>query len=147
MPAFWLLFWLAFYLTPIAYFISQGSISSGSSSSGSHIWVYKGSKTKVRDATRREVWERQHPGRNWGKSQNITANFFLAFLLIILFFSLFAFAENTLKLPEDDYQRHLHKGGSTIFGIVTSAVYWPLVFPFFGGGAVVKLFLLDKERK
>lgn len=24
---------------------------------------------------------------------------------------------------------------------------WPLVFPFFGGGAVVKLFLLDKERK
>ena len=130
MPAFWILFWISFYLTPIAYALSQGSKSSGWSSSGSHIWVFKGSNTKVRDATRKEVWERRHPGKKWSKAQERNANLFLAFLLVILFFALMIFAENALPLPEGNYQRHLNKGGATILGIILSAVYWPLVLTF-----------------
>lgn len=130
MTTFWMLFWIAFYLTPLLYFLSRAIISRGQSSSGSHIWVSRRSGARVRDATQKEVWERSHPGKSWDESQERFSIGCLVVLLLGLVGGLAFMAHRLLPLPEAGFPRIFRQFGSTLIGMLAGGAYWTLLLGF-----------------
>jgi len=120
MPVFWTLFWLGFLGLPLMILIASVVRSGGSGSSGSHIWVYKGTHRKVRDATVKEVWQRQHPGKSWEKHER--AQFTGCAIVLVIGFLIFLIwlAAEFFTLPED-------QPGLRIF--------WQISAPILGGAS------------
>lgn len=71
MSTFWTLYWLGFIGIPLFVFIASliSGKDSGFQRDTSHIWVYQRSGAKAKDATVRDVWEHNHPGKKWAQHQ------------------------------------------------------------------------------
>ncbi len=124
MSTFWILFWVAFFATPLIYLFSMITTAGGDRKSTSHIWVYIKSGAKSHDARVREVWEHQHPGKSWEKHQFRKQAGCLILLMVILFFALAGMASELLSLPASGFARYFHQIGSIMLGILASAFYW-----------------------
>ena len=105
MPTFWILFWIAFFATPLIFLVSTTIASGGDRKSTSHIWVYQKSRAKSHDARIREVWEHQHPGKSWEKHQFRKQVGCLILLMAILIFVLVGLASEQLSLPASGFER------------------------------------------
>lgn len=84
MPVFWLLFWGYFLAVPVVFGLSRLVKSKGRGISQTHRWVYAKSGRKHRNASVREAWEHDNPGKSWDKSQNNLANGCLVFLILLV---------------------------------------------------------------
>lgn len=85
MSIFWVIFWLAFLGLPLVIWIASAisGKDSGYQIDPSHFWAFQRSGAKVRDATRRDVWEHQNPGKSW-EGRNTGCIIFLAIGFIVL---------------------------------------------------------------
>ncbi len=70
MSIFWTLYWLGFLGIPLVLLLATVFLPNGAAASRSHIWVYKGTRRKVKDASVKEVWQRNNPGKSWDKHQS-----------------------------------------------------------------------------
>ena len=101
MSVFWTLYWLGFLGLPLVIYLASSMFGTGASTSGTHIWVIKGSKSKVRDASNREVWEHNNPGKSWDKYQQ--SQFIGCSVVLVIGFLIFLvwLASTNFALPED----------------------------------------------
>jgi hypothetical protein len=135
MSVFWSLFWLGFLGLPLMVLIASVVLGSGAGSSSTHIWVYKGTRNKVRDATNREVWEHNNPGKSWEKYQRSQFIGCAVFLVIGFLIFLVWLASELFVLPEDGLGLRL---------------FWQIGAPILGGlsaGAFVGLQTLMENYK
>ena len=124
MSVFWALFWLGVVGFPLIVLLASLVRSSGYEKDTSHIWVYKGSNRKVRDATVRDVWKRNNPGKSWEDhqfNQFIGCSIFLgiAFLGFMIWLS-----NQIFMLPENNTaQRLFWQIGAPILGGLLSGIF------------------------
>lgn len=85
MSIFWVIFWLAFLGLPLLLWIASliSGEDSGYQKDTSHYWAFQRSGAKVRDATRRDVWEHLNPGKSW-ENRNVGCITFLVIAYIAL---------------------------------------------------------------
>lgn len=135
MSVFWILYWLGFVGIPLVILLASKMFGSGSETSGTHIWVYKGTHNKVRNATNKEVWEHNHPGKSWDEYQQ--HQFIGCSIVLVIGFVVFLvwLAAEHFALPED-------RPGLRIF--------WQVGAPILGGlsaGAFIGLQTLMDNYK
>lgn len=127
MTVFWTMFWLGFLGIPLILLLATVFMDSGSAASNTHIWVYKGSNRKVKDATVEEVWKRQHPGKSWDKHQSgiYTA---AAIILSIGFMAFLSWlGGRTFTLPMDRVGLRLFwQIGAPILGGLSAGLFYGL---------------------
>lgn len=127
MPVFWMLFWLGFIGFPLMFLLAGLSQEKGNRVDLSHIWVYKGTKTKARDATVRDVWQRQHPGKSWDKEQGKLYTGCVIFLVIAYLILLIALSGKLFILPTDNTaQRIFWQVGAPVLGGLTMAAFFAI---------------------
>lgn len=126
MSIFWTLFWSGFIGFPLLVLFATlfKSKDTGSEIDRSHIWVRPSSRAKVKDASVREVWEHNHPGKTWAshqKSQFITVAIFLG--LLFLWFMAWL-AAKVFVLPQDNIALRLFwQIGGPILGGLTAGLF------------------------
>ncbi len=86
---------------PLILLLGTFFMDSGSAASNTHIWVYKGSNRKVKDATVEEVWKRQNPGKSWDKHQSTIYITVTIILCVGFLFLLAKLAGSIFALPTD----------------------------------------------
>ncbi|QRN82850.1 hypothetical protein JR338_10570 [Chloroflexota bacterium] len=127
MTIFWTMFWLGFLGIPLILLLGTLFMDSGSAASNTHIWVYKGSNRKVKDATVEEVWKRQNPGKSWDKHQS---NIYITVTIILCVGFLFLLAKlagSIFALPTDRPGLRLFwQIGAPILGALTAAIFYGL---------------------
>jgi len=124
MPVFWTLYWLGFLGFPLMFLIASMVLGSGAGSSGTHIWVYKSSNRKVRDASVKEVWQRQHSGKSWKKHEQ--AQFTGCIIVQVIGFLIFLIwlASELFTLPENQPGlRIFWQVGAPILGGLSSGAF------------------------
>ena len=123
MTAFWILFWLSFIGFPLLVWLANQMRSGGFSIDRSHIWVRKGSDRKVNDATIRDVWKHNNPGKKWETYQDGVVKGLSIFFGMLFLGFLFWFSGSFLTLPEDSTARRLfwQVGGPLLGGISAAA--------------------------
>ncbi len=128
MSIFWTMFFLGFIGLPVV--ILFASLISGKDSGyqrdTSHLWVYKRSGAKAKDASVRDVWEHQHPGKSWAQHQDNIFMFFtvvlvIGFLIFLYWLSGKFFTQ--LLLQAKTAQRLFWQIGTPILGGLTSGVF------------------------
>jgi hypothetical protein len=120
MTAFWTMFWLGFLGVPLMIFLASkiSGKDSGYQKDTSHYWAFNQSGAKVRDATVRDVWEHNHPGKKWADHQS-NQSVGCAIFLVIVFIALLAwFSGLILGLPQDNPGQRL---------------FWQIGAPLLGG--------------
>lgn len=127
MTIFWTMFWLGFLGIPLILLFATVFMDKGSAASNSHIWVYKGSNRKVKDATVEEVWKRQHPGKSWDKHQS---NIYIGAAIVLgigFMFFLTQLAGKIFALPADRIGLRLFwQIGAPILGALSAAIFYGL---------------------
>jgi hypothetical protein len=115
MSVFWVIFWLAFIGLPLLIWIASfiAGKDSGFQKATSHYWAFQRSGAKVRDATRRDVWKHQNPGKSWEDRNNGCIIF-----MVIVFIALLAWGAEILSL---------------IIETPTPAWYLRIIAPILGG--------------
>ena len=101
MTAFWTLYWLGFIGLPILYWLTSKIKSRGYRISTSHVMVYKGTNRKFSNATVRQAWEHENPGRTWEdheKSQQIA----IFIVVAIGYLGFLVFLANKRFVPPQD---------------------------------------------
>jgi hypothetical protein len=126
MPIFWTLFWLGAVGFPLMVLLAYlvRSKDGGFEKDTSHIWVTYKTHSKVKDATIRDVWEHNHPGKKWGDHQTgqfIGCSVFLGIIFLIFMIWL----TNTIfLLPQGNpAQRLFRQIGAPILGGLTAAAF------------------------
>jgi len=125
MPIFWTLFWLGFIGFPLMVLIATlfRSKDTGSEIDRSHIWVRPKSRSKVRDASMRDVWEHNHPGKTWADHQE--SQFIAVAIILGLIFLLFLYwlSGEIFALPQDNTAQRLfwQIGGPLLGGLTAGA--------------------------
>jgi len=127
MSIFWAMFWLGFLGIPLILLLATVFTGNGSAASNTHIWVYKGSTQKVKDATVAEVWKREHPGKSWETHQS---NIYIAVAIILcagFLILLASFAGEIFTLPMDRTGLRLFwQIGAPILGGLSAAIFYGL---------------------
>ena len=121
MSAFWVIFWLAFLLLPLLIWGASSIFGKdgGYEKDTSHYWAAKPSGGKVRDATRREVWEHLNPGKKWEDRQTGCVIF-----LVIAFVALFIFgAELLLAFTGSSSINWFQRISAPILGGISTAAF------------------------
>lgn len=127
MSTFWTMFWLGFIGIPLVIFIASkiSGKDSGYQKDTSHIWVFQRSGAKVKDATVRDVWEHNHPGKTWAQHQDnqfIGCSIFLVIGFIVFLFWLSA---RIFFLPVDNSgQRLFWQIGAPLLGGLSGGVFY-----------------------
>ena len=124
MSVFWTLYWLGFLGIPLVIWFASILFGSGSGTSGTHIWVYQGTKNKVRDATEREVWEHNHPGKSWDDHQH--TQFIGCSVVLVIGFLIFLvwLAAGNFDLPENrPWLRFFWQIGAPILGGLSAGAF------------------------
>lgn len=125
MTIFWTLYWLGFLGIPLMLLLATVFLPNGSAASGSHIWVYKGSDRKVKDASIKEVWQRNNPGKSWDKHQS---NQYIgcAIFLAIMFMAFLAWlAAEIFVLPTERAGLRLFwQIGAPILGGLSAGIFY-----------------------
>jgi hypothetical protein len=101
MSVFWTLYWLGFLGIPLVLLLATIFVPNGAAASGSHIWVYKGTRRKVKDASVKEVWQRHNPGKSWEKHQSAQYIGCAVFLVIVFLVFLAWLAAEIFMLPTE----------------------------------------------
>ena len=104
MTAFWFLFWLGFSGFYLAHYLITNDVfvNDGSSVSGTHIWVHKGSSSKVRDASEREVHRHKYPTLDWDKGEKRKSLVYSILLVVLILGTLIWLAfKFVFTLPEE----------------------------------------------
>ncbi len=117
MSLFWTLFWLGFLGFPLIVGLTGLTENFGLKIDTSHTWVYKGTKAKVKNATIRDVWENNHPGKSWEAHQS--SQLISLFIVLAIAFILFMIwlSNNVFMFQDDDNtQRLLWQIGGPILG-------------------------------
>jgi hypothetical protein len=130
MTVFWTMFWLGCIGMPLIILIAGSLESGGYEKDTSHIWVYKRSGVKSHDASVREVWEHNHPGRKWADhqaSQSIGCGIVLGIALIIFLAWL---ADQIFIIPE---------------GRVGLRLFWVIGGPILGGLSAGGIYALQSK--
>lgn len=126
MPIFWTLFWLGAIGFPLMVLLAYlvRSKDGGYEKDTSHIWVTPKSHSKVKDATVRDVWEHNNPGRKWEDHQTnqfIGCSVFLGIIFLIFMIWL---ANTIFLLPQNNpAQRFFWQIGAPILGGLTAAAF------------------------
>ena len=135
MSIFWTLFWLGFIGMPLMVFLASLTGTSGYEKDTSHIWVYKRSKAKAKDANVRDVWKHNHPGKSWEDHQErqfIGCSIFL----VVAFLGFLTWLSNQIfSLPDS---------------ITAKRVFWQVGAPILGGlsaAVIAGLVSLTKDVK
>ena len=124
MSTFWSLFWLGFVGFPLVILLANQIRSSGFERDTSHIWVYKSSKAKVKDATMRDVWKHNNPGKSWKDHQENQVIGCSIFLGIVFLGFLFWLSGQIFLLPEGSTaQRLFRQIGAPILGGLSAAAF------------------------
>jgi hypothetical protein len=109
---------------PLILLIAGSLESGGYEKDTSHIWVYKRSGAKSHDASVREVWEHNHPGKKWADhqaSQSIGCGMVLGIALIIFLAWL---ADQIFIIPEGQVGLRLFWviGGTILGGLSAGGI-------------------------
>lgn len=124
MSAFWSLFWLGFIGYPLMFLLASLTQEKGNRIDPTHIWVYQGTQAKAKDASVREVWERQNPGKSWDKRQSGLFTGCAIILVIAYMILLIWLADKLFVLAEGNIvQRLLLQIGAPILGGVFMVVF------------------------
>jgi hypothetical protein len=121
------MYWLGFIGIPMMVFIASkiSGKDSGYQKDTSHIWVYQRSGAKMKDATIRDVWEHNHPGKTWAQHQDnqfVGCAIFLAIGLIVFLFWLSA---RIFLLPTDNPgQRLFWQIGAPLLGGLSGGAFY-----------------------
>jgi len=123
MPIFWTLFWLGFIGFPLVILLANSIRSSGHERDTSHIWVYKGSKRKSSDASVRDVWKHNNPGKSWEDHQERTVIGCSVFLGLAFLGFLIWLANQVFMLPQNNTAQRLfwQVGGPILGGLFAAA--------------------------
>jgi hypothetical protein len=127
MPVFWTMFWLGFIGIPLLVLIASliSGKDGGYQKDTSHIWVYKLSGSKVKDASVRDVWEHNHPGQSWAQhqeSQFIGCSIFLGIAFVVFLAWL---AAEIFVLPQDRMALRLFwQIGAPILGALSAGAFY-----------------------
>jgi len=125
MSVTWTLYWLGFFGFPLMVWLAGVFASDGRETSGSHIWVHARSHSRVRDATVREVWQRQNPGKSWEKHRERVGLALEAFLTIGLLLLLAGpGAEFFTSSGGGTDPGLLPRFGGPLLGGLSGAVFW-----------------------
>ena len=127
MSIFWVLFWMGFLGGIIVMVVPPLFRSSGYEKSGSHIWVYKSSGRKVRDATVRDIWRRNNPGKSWDQHQENQALGCGVVLGILLVAGLALLAGQVFDFPAIPNGRKLFwQIGGPFLGLLLGALFYAI---------------------
>jgi len=126
MSIFWTMFFLGFIGFPVVILIA--SLTSGKDSGfqrdTSHIWVYKRSRAKVKNASVRDVWEHQHPGKSWADHQESIFITFTVILVLGFLFFLFWLSGEIFTFPQTSTaQRLFWQIGAPVLGGLSAGVF------------------------
>jgi len=127
MSTFWTMFWLGFIGIPLVIFIASkiSGKDSGYQKDNSHIWVFQRSGAKVKDATIRDVWEHNHPGKTWAQHQDNQFVGCSIFLLIGFIVFLFWLSARIFFLPVDNSgQRLFWQIGAPLLGGLSGGAFY-----------------------
>ncbi len=125
MSIFWTLYWLGFLGIPLVLLLATIFLPNGAAASGSHIWVYQGTNRKVKDASVREVWQRNNPGKSWDKHQSNQYIGCAIFLAIVFMAFLAWLAAEIFVLPAERVGLRLFwQIGSPILGGLSAGLFY-----------------------
>ena len=102
MSIFWTMFFLGFIGVPGVVLIA--SLTSGKDSGfqkdTSHMWVYMRSGAKAKNASVRDVWKHQHPGKSWAQHQESIFITFAGILVVGFLVFLFWLSGEVFTFPQ-----------------------------------------------
>ena len=126
MSIFWTLFWSGFIGFPLLVLFATlfRSKDSGSEIDRSHIWVRPTSRAKVKDASVRDVWEHNHPGKTWADHQESQFIGVAIFLGLVFLWFMYWLAGKVFILPQDNTALRLFwQIGGPILGGLTAGLF------------------------
>lgn len=127
MSIFWVLFWMGFLGGNLIVFLPPNLKSSGTENSGSHVWVYKSTGRKAKDATVRDIWRRNNPGKSWDQHQENQALGCGVVLGIVLAAGLALLASEIFDFPAIPTGRKLFwQIGGPILGLLLGAFFYAI---------------------
>lgn len=127
MTIFWTMFWLGFLGIPLILLLGTLFMDNGSAASNTHIWVHKGTTRKVKDATVKDVWKRQNPGKSWDKHQSNIYTTVAIILCVGFMYVLARLAGRIFTLPTDRTGLRLFwQIGAPILGGLSAAIFYGL---------------------
>jgi hypothetical protein len=130
MTAFWTLFWLGFIGLPLLFWLTSKIKSRGYRISSSHVMVYKGTNRKFSNATVKQAWEHENPGRTWGDHEKDQQIAYFVMAAVIYLGILAWLATRLFVLPHDQTMLKL---------------FWQFGGPILGGASSIVFILFQRQ--
>lgn len=122
---FWVLFWMGFVAGVLIVVVPPLLKSSGHEQSGSHVWVYKSTGIKASNATARDVWRHNNPGKSWDQHQENQALGCSVFLGVALVVAIALLADKLFVFPSIAHGKKLFwQIGGPILGLLLGAIFY-----------------------